>query len=244
MKKKQAAKAVAPQGAGLAPGKDYVILADLSIFEFAGEGLVPAGAVGGFHTLCADVGEIPGHPLSGFRASDIIPQSLWNGYHRPACADPRGLVYDPGTDLWVSIYLAQDEENMLNLTFDKFVSYGQERGLRLLTSDEFASAATGSNEMTNISGSSMPKRSGGHVDQLGRRMISNIGCEDCCGVLWQYISTPHPVDKGWALVAGGFWDDGAYCGSRSRETYYSPSNASSSLGARFASEPVHKRVVR
>lgn len=242
MKKKQTVKETVSKGAGLLPGQDYLILKDLTIVPFAES--LQAGAIGGFHTLCADVGDIPGHPLSGFLAGDIVLQSLWNGHHRPACGDPRGFVYDPATDLWVNIYLAHDAKGLLNLSFDKFVSYGQERGCRLLTDAEFASAAAGSNEMTNISDSCRPNKSGGHVDQLGRRMVSNIGCEDCCGVLWQYISTPHPVEAEWALVAGGNWYDGTVCGSRSLGAASSRWVASSYIGARFASEPLHKRVVR
>lgn len=246
MKKKQDAKVVAPESEGLLPGKDYLILADLTVTPFTGreDEAKKKGVIGGFHTLCADVGEIQGHPLSGFRTADILPQSLWNGYHRPACADPRGFVYDPNTDLWVSIYLAQDEENLLNLSFNKFISLGEKRGVRLLTDKEFGSAAAGSNEMTNINNSNRPQKSGGHVDQLGRRMISDIGCEDCCGVLWQFISTPHPVQSEWALLAGGSWYDGADCGSRSRNAYNDRADSSSYIGARFASEPLHPRAAR
>jgi hypothetical protein len=74
----------------------------------------------------------------------------------------------------------------------------------------------------------------------GGRMISNIGCEDCAGVLWQWLNDSLTSDDGstsWAwkdvtgsrgqvysqgtygyykLVAGGDWNDGASCGSRSR----------------------------
>jgi hypothetical protein len=247
MKKKQIAKAVEQKNAGLLPGQDYLILTDLTVAAVTGDRNDEAlreDVIGGFHTLCAGVGDIPGHPLSGFRAADILPQSLWNGYHRPASGDPRGFVYDPASDLWVSIYLAQDDRDLINLPYEKFVSYGQERGCRLLTNEEFASAAEGSNEMTNIKDSCRPKGSGGHVDRLGRRMVSNIGCEDCCGVLWQYISTPHPVESEWALVAGGDWYNEAACGSRSRETFHYPRVTYSYVGARFASEPLHKRVVR
>jgi hypothetical protein len=247
MKKKQTAKAVETKREGLLPGKDYLILTDLTIAAFTGDREDQAlreDVIGGFHTLCADVGDIPGHPLSGWRAAYILPQSIWNAVHRPACEDPRGFVYDPTSDLWVSVYLAHGDRDLINMTYDEFVSYGQKHGCRFLTDEEFASAAAGSNEMTNIKDSCRPKSSGGHIDQLGRRMISNIGCEDCCGVLWQYISTPHPVRSEWALVAGGCWSYGAICGSRSRGTDGFPRSTDSHIGARFASEPLHKRVVR
>ncbi len=39
--------------------------------------------IGGFHTLCADVGTISGHPLSGYQAGDILPNSVLCLNHRP-----------------------------------------------------------------------------------------------------------------------------------------------------------------
>ncbi len=58
---------------------------------------------------------------------------------------------------------------------------------RLLKDIEFQLVAAGANEKTNIQGSADPVTTGGHVDTAGRRMISNIGCEDCCGVMWQWL---------------------------------------------------------
>jgi len=45
-----------------------------------------------------------------------------------------------------------------------------------------------SNEETNITGSTDPVTTGGHSDTGARRMISNIGCEDCAGALNQWLS--------------------------------------------------------
>jgi hypothetical protein len=58
---------------------------------------------------------------------------------------------------------------------------------QLLDDSEFQVIAAGSNEETNISGSADPVTTGGHSDTASRRMISNIGCEDCCGALWQWL---------------------------------------------------------
>ena len=55
----------------------------------------------------------------------------------------------------------------------------------LISRDEFIVVAKGSNEKTTIKGAVDPGTTGGHVDSADRRMISNIGLEDCCGVLWQ-----------------------------------------------------------
>lgn len=237
--KKNASKPI--QKARFIPGVDYIIMPDKEAIQVVRAAEIPPEAIGGFHTLCADVGEIPGHPLSGFRAGDILPQSLWSSFHRPSCPDPRGFVYDPTFDVWIGIYLAMKDSKLLNLNYEDFLKWGNDHGTRLLTHEEFSSAANGSNEMTNIKGNSRPATSGAHVDQLGRRMISNIGCEDCCGALWQYLSTPHPVNPDWALVAGGYWSSGTHCGSRYRNAVYARGYSYSRIGARFASEPLHKR---
>jgi formylglycine-generating enzyme required for sulfatase activity len=68
-----------------------------------------------------------------------------------------------------------------------FVDDGGAVGKRLLTDTEFQLAAAGSNEETNITGSADPGTTGGHSDTAGRRMISNIGCEDMCGAMWQWL---------------------------------------------------------
>jgi len=223
----------------LLPGRDYLLI-DNQLELYSPDKLERAS--GGFHTLCADVGIIPGHSLSGYVAGDILPMSIWNQYHRPRCLDRQGFVYDPVSDIWVQIYLANKNRSVLNLSYDDFISYGQEHGWRLLTSDEFSSAAEGSNEMTNIINSSRPKQTGGNTDQLERRMISNIGCEDCCGVMWQCLSTPHPVQQDWFLLAGAHWSCAAVSGSRSRIADNVRANTRSNISARFGSEPLNKRV--
>ena len=228
-------------GDQLCPGCDYIIMPGKNpILEILDE--IPKEAIGGFHTLCADVGEIPGHPLSGYRAGDILPQSLWSAQHRPACPDPHGFVYVPGLDVWARIYLEQNEKGLINLSYDDFVASGNARTRRLPTHEEFIALAEGSNEMTNIKDSRRPERSGGHVDQLGRRMISQVGCEDCCGVLWQYLSTPHPVESDYTLLAGGYWYYSSSCGSRGRNAYYYRWNADTDIGARFVSEPLNRKT--
>lgn len=192
----------------LAAGTDYYIYActdgtTLS-FKVSANSTNPAGfdaahsrKIGGFHTLCVAVGTISGHPLTGYAQKDILPASIWDLKHRAKNLVNVGLVYDSKIQKWVDIYLASgtganttsvnggtisDGRNWMD-----FVDDGLAVGKRLLTDTEFTSAAAGSNEETNISGSSDPGTTGGHVDTAGRRMISNIGCEDCCGVVWQWI---------------------------------------------------------
>ena len=152
--------------------------------------------IGGFHTLCADVGSITDHPLSGYVAADILPASVWDLKHRPRCS-PEGMVYSEKAGIWVDIYLQSgtgsntasvyggtitDSRNWMDFV-DDLAAVGKQ----LLSDAEFQIIAQGSNEETNISDSADPVTTGGHSDTAGRRMISNIGCEDCCGAMWQWL---------------------------------------------------------
>ena len=156
--------------------------------------------IGGFHCLCADVGTISGHTLSGYVAGNILPASVWDLIHRPV-SDPEGMVWD-GRE-WVDIYLASWNGSKLVSVYGGTIADGEsskpfhgelfaekfgEVKKHLPSRDQFMVFAKGSNEMTNIYGSSDPGTTGGHKDTASRRMISNIGCEDCCGALWQWTS--------------------------------------------------------
>ena len=269
----------------VAPGTDYFVYAcDNSgtlIFLMSTASTYPSGydadnsrKIGGFHTLCANVGTISGHTLTGYLANDILPASIWDLKHRARCGNNAGMVYDEGTGLWVDIYLASgtgaatasanggtisDSRNWMD-----FVDDGHAVGKRLLTDQEFASIAAGSNEETNISGSADPVTTGGHSDTAARRMISNIGCEDCCGAMYQWLQTPSArLDDGAAagwydlagakgsfytygtnkygntqLHAGGDWNYGTNCGSRCRHAAAYRGNTYSVIGGRFASDPL------
>ena len=87
-------------------------------------------------------------------------------------------------------------------------------------------------------------------------MISIYFVEECCGYLWQWLDEIAPVgNSGWAsygdgdkrgqtygmpycLVAGGAWDTGASCGSRSRYAYSGRSAVSAYFGGRGVSRPL------
>jgi len=175
------------------------------------------------------------------------------------------------SQIWVDIYLASgtgastvsvnggtisDTRNWMD-----FVDDGGAVGKRMLTDIEFQLIATGSNEETNIAGSADPGTTTGHSDTAGRRMISNIGVEDSCGVLWQWLNEQSakydgavgaswydlPGDKGSLyrpvdtndikLLAGGSWALGAACGSRCRTADHCRWYAYTYLGCRFGSNP-------
>uniref|UniRef100_UPI0035CF807F phage major tropism determinant n=1 Tax=unclassified Bartonella TaxID=2645622 RepID=UPI0035CF807F len=186
----------------LEAGKDYYIYLIPTLtnnneisFEISQNPTAPDGytedtskKIGGFHTLCADVGEIEDHPLSGYQAGDILPDSVWCLNHRPR-SDPEGMVYDPWKNIWVDIYLQSGTDENTKSAYgvpittnrsysDHHVDFSSVNK-RFLTSDEFASCMCGINSGTSIIGNKAPslKTSGGHVDTNNRRMISHIGCE-------------------------------------------------------------------
>ncbi|MCX5818434.1 MAG: hypothetical protein NT047_00750 [Deltaproteobacteria bacterium] len=228
----------------LKPGTDYVIGSD-SLLKDAREVDPAFSVVGGFHTLCADAGKIPGHPLSGYREGDPLPCSLWNLNHRAKCGNNAGMVYDRVRDLWVDIYLHSDpDRKIISESLDNYETIANKIGKRLPTHEEFSSLAEGSNELTNIAGSKFHPISGGHKDTLGQRMISDIGCEDCAGLVWQWLKTNDPSDESCRLIAGGGWNSAAICGSRCRAAYYYRWGATTSIGARFVSEPLNPRERR
>ena len=173
--------------------------------------------IGGFHTLCTAVGAIGGHTLTNYAQKDILPQSVWCLKHRAKTLVTVGMVYDPGIQKWVDIYLQSgtgtgttsvnggtitDTRNWMDHVDD-----GNAVGKRLLRDGEFQSVAAGSNEETNITGNADPGTTGGHSDSAGRRMISNIGCEDCCGVLFQWLADEAYIYSGttgyWSNMPGG-----------------------------------------
>lgn len=160
--------------------------------------------IGGFHCLCADVGAISDHPLSGYVAGDILPASVWDLKHRPVCA-PEGMVYVAGINRWADIYLASvsggklvsvcggtiaDGSSSPAFHWYKFSQWLGGIGKRLPTQHEFVALSLGANQGTNIAGSADPVTTAGHTDTAGRRMISYVGCGDVCGVMWQWGIEP------------------------------------------------------
>lgn len=265
-------------------GKNFYVYAcqpesgSTPVLKLSANSTVPSGytasnsrKIAGFHCLCVAVGTISGHPLSGYVAGDILPASVWDLKHRPKC-NPEGMVYSEAAEIWVDIYLQSgtgastasvygatitDTRNWMD-----FVDDGGAVKKQLLTDTEFQLIAAGSNEGTNISGSADPGTTGGHKDTNNRRMISNIGCEDCCGVMYQWLNEQSTRwdggAVGWAwrnvtggkgqlylytdaadvkLLAGSHWANGAYSGSRSRFASFYRWYASSSIGCRLRAEP-------
>lgn len=203
-------------------GKDYyVYVCEDGEIKVSLNSTFPAGysaddsrKIGGFHTLCVAVGTIAGHSLTDFAVKAILPASVWCLNHRPWCS-PEGMVWSEAARVWVDIYLQSSTGATTASVYGATITdtrtwmdFVDDLGAvkkRLLDDDEFANIAEGSNQKTNIFGSADPVTTGGHVDTASRRMVSNIGVEDCCGSLWQWLRT-----QSWqfargavAYVAGG-----------------------------------------
>ena len=169
--------------------------------------------IGGVHCLCADVGTISNHPLSGYVAGDVLPASLWDLRHRPVSA-PEGMVYIEPLDLWADIYLNSWDGEKVVSEYGAVIADGassrsyhwwrwaEEFNLlkkRLPHRWEFRELADGSPEAVNITRSADPNTTGGHTATNSQRIISKYGCEDCTGVLWQWGSdlTTHGTTNSW-----------------------------------------------
>lgn len=192
------------------PGKDYnvFIMVDWdrsdgpeATFAIQEGGNIPAGydagsarIIGGFHTLCADVGALPGHPLNGYVAGDILPASVWCLNHRPFCS-PKGMVYCRTANVWVDIYLQSSRGTTTKSVYRGTISKrGRTNhqsdlllvGKRFPTDSEFYAIAMGSS--TSPAGDSVEiTQTGGNKDKNNGRIISHIGVEDATGVYWQHL---------------------------------------------------------
>lgn len=251
------------------------------IFVLSLNSTVPTGytannsrKIGGFHCLCKDVGVIKGHTLSGYVTGDILPATRWDLLHRPK-GEPEGFAYEELTDCWIAIYqLSWDGTKLVSVYNgviadgastkkwhgEAFIQQLMNQKMRLPWRHEFQMAAKGSNEGTSIKNAADPNTTGGHVDSNNRRMISNIGLEDCCGCSWQWaMDLGFAGGLGWndsvynssvdsqrygqsygtlyRLRLGASWNDGSYCGSRSVYCNDGSSAVPSDVSARSTSEP-------
>lgn len=203
--------------------------------------------IGGVHCLCADVGTIAGHPLSGYIAGDVLPASLWDLRHRPVSA-PEGMVYIEPLDLWADIYLNSWDGEKVVSEYGAVIADGtssrsyhwwrwaEEFNLlkkRLPHRWEFRELADGSPEAVNITGSADPNTTGGHTATNSQRIISKYGCEDCTGVLWQWGSdlTTHGTTNGWA---GGSYNSSIVPTESNRGSEYYATTYAALFGGRWA----------
>jgi len=213
-------------------------------------------------------GETKQHPLNGYISGDILPESVWCLNHRPI-SEPEGMVYIPSLDFWCDIYLQSGSGANTKSVYQgaitrnrQYVDFVEDQicvKKALLNDEEFAAAMMGSNEKTTVLGANEAGATnggaGGRKDTANRRMISIFGVEEGCGSLYQWLATTSAAGgSGWntqsggkgdyyggayALLAGGNWNDAAYCGSRCRYAHYSRALADANLGGRGRSRPMH-----
>ena len=265
-------------------GKDfYVYLLSAGGVILSNSSTYPSGytaansrKIAGFHCLAVAVGTISGHSLSGYAQGDILPRSVWDRFNRPMSA-PEGMVLsDDG--MWVDIYLPSYTGTLLKSVNGgtiadggnywhgyKFEQWFGDIGKKLIRQTEFVTASIGANQGTNITGSADPGTTGGHTDTAGRRMISNIGCEDMAGVMNQWsrdLGGVYSSGASWAnaydgndsgvagqhyqapyrAMLGGYWDYGSHCGSRFSLWNDSPLSLYSDRSGRGVSEPAANRL--
>ena len=215
-------------------GKDVYIYAcqpadttsTIPVFVLSMNSTVPNGytannsrKIGGFHCLCRNVGTISGHAASGYVIGDIIPISVWDLLHR-AQSENEGMIWADFDGRWYDIYLAgvvggklvsqygaiiADGSSSPAYNGEKFVEEFAKVKKRPLYRNEFMVLAKGSNEGTNIYGSSDPNTAGGHNDTAGRTMISNYFMEEICGVVWQWSADTFEYYPGATYTAGNYW---------------------------------------
>ena len=263
-------------GSSLSNGKDYYIylvyndssedynfVCSLNNVNPNGVSLSLCRKIGGFHTLCADVGTIENHTLSDYVSGNILPASVWCLTHRPHCS-PEGMVYIEPLNFWCDIYLQSGTgydtkscyggnivvSRIYAMHVDDYLAVGK----CLLNDAQFQIASDGSNQQTNIKGSAFVSTTGGNVDTNNRRMISNYGCEDMCGLVWQWLidqtslrdyysgslgwHTQGDSSKGdfyadcFLTRAGGCWNNGSPCGSWCRSGYAWRATVLSNSGGR------------
>ena len=247
---------------GIAVGSNYLVKSyrqdeDLDFFNLYNKSVTATGTNN----------ETLAHPLSGFEAGAILPESVMCLSFYSGSLFDDGQVYDKDIDAFIDIYLQSGiglntrskygATHTVSRTQGNHMVDMRQVGKKLLSDGEFESASIGSNQATNIQGSADKGTVGGHVDTANRRMISAIGAEEMCGYLWQWtMDVSSTGGSSWAttdgngsfgqeygtpyvLLAGGTWDHGSDCGSRSRGSYRVRSTVAANIGGRGLS-----RVVR
>lgn len=268
-------------------GKDFYIYActpssgTVPEFILSANSTIPSGKtginsrkIGGFHCECADVGTIKNNDLSGWLAGEILPCSAWDLLHRSK-GENEGMVYSKYDDVWLSIYLLSNVDGMPASVFGgvildgssnpayhglKFTEQLAKLNMRLPYLHEMFNAFKGVSENIAIKGAADPNTTGGHVHSNGVRIVSNIGLEDCTGVLWQWSNNYWASGSGWDSsnfdstvdggsgygrtygslmlpLGGGDWPDGSACGSRAVAGNVSAAYRLAIYGARAAGEP-------
>ena len=259
--------APAAPSSGLSVGDNYLVKSynserDSDFYDFYNKEITAVTAQTYYDVITCE------HPLSGFSAGDILPESVFCLTFYADTLYDDAMVYDKDTDRMIDVYLQSGKGHSTRSAYGATHTVSRQQpnhasdmrmvGKKLLSDAEFTSAAIGSNEATSISGSSDKTTVGGHSDTNGRRMISAIGCEEMCGYLWQWLDQAVDTNQtnGWVAdydghgsfgqeywtrylpIAGGSWGHGAYCGSRTRRSNNLGSSVDTHIGGRGSSHAI------
>ncbi|MFK0338740.1 hypothetical protein ACIQT7_15845 [Agrobacterium deltaense] len=229
----------------LVPGRDYAVginaLGDL-FATVANDNPLNGDFFAGFHFA-------PGGNAIERKGGDgvpsINPHSLWDIEYRPACPDPRGMVrVIAGNIVWVDIYLLGVDHAVhgtsrfgvapaTGITLDLLdyptaKSILESHGKRLLTYDEFRTAAHGVTERS--AANNRPRATG-----LDAARTSLYGLMQATGNLWVW-GTDGDIDDPRPSLFGGSWLHGGGAGSRYAALACWPGHSHGDLGARGASD--------
>jgi len=224
-------------GSTLTNGKDYslFIVPDgdndvalkCSLNKTAPEGYTTTDTrrIGGFHTLCADAGTITtSHSLNGWYAGDIIPNSVWTLWHKPAVASPSGARYVPERDAWKTIY--RQSGTGKNTVFEYGATVTRSRttwdheldlasvGWEFPTSLDFTISEQGIVPLKAVYGKAEASctKAGGWKNENSIRMLTDGGDESTCGGLWTILQERGPA-------GGSDWKSSGTTGYTDSYTY-------------------------
>ena len=188
----------------------------VSLNSTAPTGYTPGNTrrVGGWHTLCVDVGDTstwaPDHKLNGWLAGDILPQSVWTLYHRPY-ASPNNTIYIPcGIPFWRTIYDHSGSMLTTNFEYGGTVTrsksfYGHMidmmyAGYILPTYEQVAISGFDCEPLKGVMGKAEASitTAGGHVNESNHRIVSSYGAEDCAGCTWKIATIGAIGDGTWS----------------------------------------------
>lgn len=230
----------------LVPNETYTgVELKVSLNQTAPNGYSPLDTrrIAGWHTECADVGTVTwdsNHPLSGWLAGDILPQSVWTLYHRPYAPPAAGVVYvECGRPFWRTIYDHSGTLETTNFEYGGTITrnrtfYGHFKdmaavGFSLPTYEQAALSGIGCEELKAVMGKaeSSITTAGGHINESSHRIVSRVGAEDCVGCTWKPTTIAAIGGSGWntdasvgvhqygnvqLLLVGGDWGNSGHAG--------------------------------
>lgn len=261
----------------LVPNETYTgVELKVSLNQTAPNGYSPLDTrrIAGWHTECADVGTVTwdsNHPLSGWLAGDILPQSVWTLYHRPYAPPAAGVVYvECGRPFWRTIYDHSGTLETTNFEYGGTITrnrtfYGHFKdmaavGFSLPTYEQAALSGIGCEELKAVMGKaeSSITTAGGHINESSHRIVSRVGAEDCVGCTWKPTTIAAIGGSGWntdasvgvhqygnvqLLLAGGCWGDSGSAGPLATDGSHSALTVFAFVASFGVSYPLPRKAV-